>query len=99
MKNSTINKSNAPISCDTPSAPCCKVESMVSVDERGQMVLPKEIREKAGIAPGDKLMLVTWENENEVCCISLVKSEQIMGMVKQSLAPMAKEMLNNVPAR
>jgi hypothetical protein len=26
---------------------CCKVESLISVDERGQMVLPKEIRDKA----------------------------------------------------
>ena len=27
----------------------CKVDSLVSVDERGQMVLPKELRDKAGI--------------------------------------------------
>ena len=32
---------------------CCKVQAVVSVDERGQMVLPKEIREKAGIKAGD----------------------------------------------
>ena len=25
---------------------CCKVEALVSIDERGQMVLPKELREK-----------------------------------------------------
>lgn len=31
---------------------CCKVESLISIDERGQMVLPKEIREKAGIVLG-----------------------------------------------
>ena len=29
---------------------CCKVEAIVSVDERGQMVLPKELRE-AGAHP------------------------------------------------
>ena len=34
-------------SCCEP-AECCKVEAMVSVDERGQMVLPKEIRDKVG---------------------------------------------------
>jgi len=28
-----------------PKDGCCRVESIVSVDERGQMVLPKEIRE------------------------------------------------------
>jgi antitoxin PrlF len=26
-------------------ASCCRVESLISVDERGQMVLPKELRE------------------------------------------------------
>ena len=30
-------------------AGCCNVEAVVSVDERGQMVLPKEIRDKVGI--------------------------------------------------
>ena len=29
--------------------------SLISVDDRGQMVLPKEIRDKANILPGDKL--------------------------------------------
>jgi AbrB family looped-hinge helix DNA binding protein len=41
---------------------CCnsrRVESLVAVDERGQMVLPKDLRDKAGIRPGDKLALVT----------------------------------------
>lgn len=36
---------------------CCKVESVISIDERGQMVLPKETREKANIYAGDKLAL------------------------------------------
>ncbi|MHA1431222.1 MAG: HgcAB-associated protein HgcC, partial [Candidatus Freyarchaeota archaeon] len=26
---------------------CCKVEAIISIDERGQMVLPKEVRDKA----------------------------------------------------
>jgi len=74
---------------------CCKVESLISVDERGQMVLPKEIREKAGIQAGDKLAVVTWEKEGEVCCISLVKVEGITEMVKDMLGPMMKEILRD----
>ena len=35
-----------------------KIESVISVDERGQMVLPKDLRERAGIQPGDKMALV-----------------------------------------
>ena len=30
----------------------CKVEAVVSVDERGQMVLPKELRDRAHIRAG-----------------------------------------------
>lgn len=70
---------------------CCKVESLVTVDERGQMVLPKEIREKAGIRAGDKLAVVTWEKDGEVCCLSLVKSEDFGEMVKDKLGPVMKE--------
>ena len=70
---------------------CCKVESVVTVDERGQMVLPKELREKAGIKPGDKLALVTWEQDGKICCISLIKANAFTGMVKGILGPMMKE--------
>jgi AbrB family looped-hinge helix DNA binding protein len=76
-----------------PPAGFCRVESLVSVDERGQMVLPKEIREKARISPGDKLAVVTWEREGKVCCISLVKADELVGMVKDRLGPVMKEIL------
>lgn len=69
-----------------------QVESVISVDERGQMVLPKELREKARIRPGDKLALVSWEKDGEVCCISMVKADQLLGMVKSLLEPMLTEL-------
>jgi AbrB family looped-hinge helix DNA binding protein len=74
---------------------CCKVESLISVDERGQMVLPKEIRDKAKIRAGDKLAVVAWERDGEVCCISLVKVEGITEMVKDMLGPMMKEIIKD----
>lgn len=61
---------------------CCKVESVISIDERGQMVIPKEVRAKAGIKTGDKLALVSWEKGGKVCCISLIKAENLAEMVK-----------------
>ncbi|MGD9347659.1 MAG: HgcAB-associated protein [Candidatus Aminicenantes bacterium] len=67
---------------------CCKVEAVASIDERGQMVLPKEVREKANIKPGDKLAVVVWEIEGKVCCINLIKADAIAGMVKDLLSPM-----------
>ncbi len=69
---------------------CCRIESVVSVDERGQMVLPKEIREKANIKAGDKLALVAWEKEGQICCISLIKTNELGGAVKDFLSPMMK---------
>lgn len=72
---------------------CCKVESVVSVDERGQMVLPKEIRDKANIRAGDKLAVVSWGKDGKVCCISLIKAEDFAEMVKGLLGPMMKEII------
>ena len=72
---------------------CCKVESIISVDERGQMVLPKELREKAKIGAGDKLAVTSWEKDGEVCCITLMKVEDLVEMVKGQLGPIIKEIL------
>ena len=70
---------------------CCQVESVISVDDRGQMVLPKEIRQKMHLKAGDKLALVTWEKDEKVCCVSLIPVDQLTDMVKVVLGPFAKE--------
>lgn len=70
-----------------------KVESIISVDERGQMVLPKELRDKAKIHAGDKLALVSWEKDGEICCLYLIKTEYLADRVKDFLGPMMKEMV------
>ena len=70
----------------------CKVESLISIDKRGQMVLPKETRDKAGIRPGDKLAIVSWGKE-KACCISLIKAEGLADMVKEMLGPAMEEVL------
>lgn len=81
--------------CHAPmdKAGCCKVESLITVDERGQMVLPKEIRDKAKIRAGDKFAVISWEKNGEICCISLIKAGEFGEMVKGILGPMAKEIL------
>jgi AbrB family looped-hinge helix DNA binding protein len=71
----------------------CRVESLVSIDERGQMVLPKELRDKAKLRPGDKLAVISWEKNGEVCCISLIKTDNFKGMLTNLLGPMVKEMM------
>lgn len=69
---------------------CCKVEAVLTVDERGQMVLPKEVRTKAKIQSGDKLALVSWEQGGEICCISLFKVEALSAIVTNILEPIMK---------
>ena len=71
---------------------CCKVESIISIDERGQMVLPKDLREKANIRAGDKLAIVSWDKGGEICCLYLIKAEYLAGHVKDFLGPMMKDM-------
>ena len=67
------------------------MEAILTVDERGQMVLPKDVREKAGIRPGDKLALISWEKDGSVCCLALMKVENLSGMVKNVLGPLINE--------
>jgi bifunctional DNA-binding transcriptional regulator/antitoxin component of YhaV-PrlF toxin-antitoxin module len=57
------------------------------------MILPKELREKAGIRGGDKLAVISWEKEGRVCCLSLIKVEEFSGMIKGVLGPLMGDLL------
>jgi antitoxin PrlF len=72
--------------------PCYQVDAIVSVDERGQLVLPKDIRTKLNIKGGEKLALISWK-EKENCCLTLVKADCLTEMVKELLGPMAEHMI------
>jgi len=78
--------------CCVPGS-CCRVESVISIDERGQMVLPKETRERANIRAGDKLALISWEKDGKLCCFLLIKAEELAEMVRGVLSPVMKEIL------
>lgn len=77
--------SSAKETCGTS---CCQVEAVISIDARGQMVLPKELREKVGIRAGDKLVITSWEKDGTVCCLSLTKAEALAGSMRELLGPM-----------
>ena len=68
-----------------------RVEAIISVDERGQTVLPKAIRDKFGLAPGDKLAVVTKERDGKVCCIYMFKAEDLMVTMKDRFGPLLEE--------
>ncbi len=72
-------------------AGCCRVEAIVSVDERGQMVLPKDVREHAGIRAGDKFAITLMRRGGQVCCIAMVRAEEVSELVKGMLGPVMRE--------
>jgi antitoxin PrlF len=75
--------------CDCE-ADTCKIEAVISIDAKGQIVLPKDIREKAGFNPNDKLAVVTCEKNGEVCCIMMLKAEKLKGALTKTLGPLLK---------
>jgi AbrB family looped-hinge helix DNA binding protein len=87
------SKGNEEACCSLGNRTCCKVEALVSIDDRGQMILPKELREKANIRAGDKLAITSWEKDGEVCCITLTKAEALTNMVRATLGPVMKDIL------
>ena len=52
------------------------------------MVLPKDVRARAGINAGDKLALVSWEMQGESCCLVLIKADRLTEMVQSLLTPL-----------
>jgi antitoxin PrlF len=79
--------------CGLPAAGCCQVEAVVGVDARGQMVLPKELREKVGIKADDKLAVVAWKKGDEVCCLTLLKVDSLAEAIRSAYGPMLSEIV------
>ena len=75
---------------------CCQVEAVVSFDERGQLVIPKDVRKKFGLKAGDKFALISCrstDEEGSPCCFTLMKTNQLEGLVRQTLGPMFKDII------
>jgi len=56
------------------------------------MILPKELRDKAEIKPGDKLAIITSEKDGKVCCISLIKADEFKENIKKTFGPLLEEL-------
>jgi antitoxin PrlF len=69
---------------------CCKINAVVTVDSKGQIVLPKELREKAKIKHNDKLAVFNFQRDNEVCFIVMLKVDALEDTVKDLLGPVFK---------
>jgi antitoxin PrlF len=68
----------------------CRIDAVISMDAKGQIVLPKDLREKANFKPNDKIAVVACEKDGEVCCIMILKAEKLQGAVTKALGPLLK---------
>ncbi len=68
----------------------CRIDAIITMDAKGQIVLPKDLREKANIKPNEKLAVVACEKNGEVCCITMVKADRLIGAVTKTLSPLLK---------
>lgn len=69
-----------------------ELEAIVSFDDRGQLVIPKDLRKKFNLKAGHKFALISCiksgcsdcgcqESEAEICCFTLVSTNQIKAML------------------
>ncbi|WP_290902315.1 HgcAB-associated protein HgcC [Ferroglobus sp.] len=71
-----------------------KIEAVLTVDSKGQILLPKELREKANIKAGERLVAITGcDEKGEICCLILVKADIIDEQLKAILSPMLRGVL------
>ena len=64
---------------------CCNLDAVVTLDPKGQIVLPKDIREKNNLKSGDKLAVISPEGGDDACCIILLKAEDCAKQIKIQL--------------
>ncbi len=69
---------------------CCKIDAVVTVDAKGQIVLPKDLRERAKIKPNDKLAVIGFQRDSEICCIVMLKVDALEDTIKNLLGPVFK---------
>jgi antitoxin PrlF len=68
----------------------CRIDAVITMDAKGQVVLPKDLRQKANFMPNEKIAVVACEQEGSVCCILMVKAEKLGGAVSKTLGPLLK---------
>ena len=74
---------------------CCQIDAIVSIDDRGQIIIPKDVRKSLGFQSGDKFALMTCNNpDGSLCCLTLVRTDQLKGMVQKVLSPVFKEIVD-----
>ena len=70
-----------------------KVDAIVTIDSKGQMLLPKDLREKTKLKSGDKLAIMACEKEGEICCIVMVKAEGLGEAMSKLISPALRQVI------
>lgn len=56
------------------------------------MVLPKDLRDKAKIQPGDKFVAISWEKGGVICCFWQNKADSLAEEIRDLLDPMIQDL-------
>jgi len=82
-------------SCRERYSDTCRIEAILTVDERGQIVIPKEVRDSARMGAGDRLALVSCMKDGDTCCVMLIHADQLTTMVRSALSPVMKDIIGD----
>jgi len=64
------------------------LEAIVSFDDRGQLVIPKDVRKKFKLNAGEKFALISCDDsDGKLCCFYMIKTNKLQGMLHKALAP------------
>jgi antitoxin PrlF len=86
-----MGKNQSPdLGCCGSEKSCCKVEAIITVDAKGQIVLPKDVRDKLEITPGEKLALVVISDGTKPCCATLMKASWLSEKASDFLGPLLR---------
>lgn len=70
------------------------VEAILSCDDRGSLVLPKDIRKKLNIESGEKLALLKIASgEDDQFFLTLIKANALEKLIRKFLSPVMKEVI------
>lgn len=70
------------------------LEAIVSFDDRGQLVIPKDVRKKFKLSSGEKFALISCDDaKGKLCCFYMVKTDQLQGLLQNALAPVIKNII------
>lgn len=74
---------------------CCKVESLVTISSKGQIVLSQGIREAMNLKEGEKLVSILMNPTSDTPFVVLMKADYFEGLVRNCLSPIMEEIFSD----